>query len=82
MCGCVWRDDTSSCHIVSGINVTAFTTGMLEKRRLDARLYDVLVKLMPAGKLSEFPSEDTLVAAGLASVNEFYGENACISISI
>lgn len=56
--------------------MTAFATGMLQQRRLDARLYDVFVKLMPAGKLTDSPSEDALVAAGLASFNDFYGEDS------
>lgn len=57
----------------AGINVTAFTSGMLEQRRLDERLYEVLVQLMPAGKLSESPSDEALASAGLADVHEFYG---------
>lgn len=57
-----------------GINVTAFTSGMLEQRRLDERLYEVLVQLMPAGKLSESPSDEALASAGLADVHEFYGK--------
>lgn len=55
--------------------MTAFTCGMLDQRRLDERLYDVVVPLMPAGKLAEYPSDETLAAAGLANFHDFYGEN-------
>lgn len=54
--------------------MTAFTCGMLEQRRLDERLYAVLVQLMPIGKLDESPSDDALVAAGLANFHDFYGK--------
>lgn len=45
---------------------------MLEHRRLDACLYDAIVKHTPAGKLPE--DEEMLVAAGFAAFNHIYGE--------
>lgn len=60
----------------TGINVTAFTLRMLEQRRLDPLLYEVLVKLMPAARVSACPSQDTLVLAGFSFFNDFYGELA------
>lgn len=45
---------------------------MLEQRRLDACLYDAIVKHMPAGKLPE--DEEILVAAGFAAFNHIYGK--------
>lgn len=58
--------------ILAGINITAFTTTLLEQRRLDSCLYDAIVKHMPAGKLPE--DEEMLVAAGFAAFNQIYGE--------
>lgn len=48
---------------------------MLEQRRLELRLYDVLVKLLPEGKPADSLSQETLVAAGLASFHDFYGKS-------
>lgn len=47
---------------------------MLEQRRLDGRLYDAVIKLMPAELPDSGLDEEMLVAAGVAAFNEFYGE--------
>lgn len=48
---------------------------MLEQRRLDCRIYDAVVNLMPPGDSIDPDSEDEmLVAAGLTAFNDFYGE--------
>lgn len=57
---------------LAGINITAFTTALLEQRRLDACLYDAVVKLIPAGESPE--DEEMLVAAGFAAFNQIYGK--------
>ncbi|CAN0184842.1 unnamed protein product [Ectocarpus sp. 6 AP-2014] len=56
----------------AGINITAFTTTMLEQRRLDTSLYEAVVKHMPAGTLPV--DEEMLVAAGLTGFNHVYGD--------
>lgn len=59
----------------AGVNITAFTTTMLEERRLDGRIYEAVVKLMPPGQPTDSgPDEEMLVAAGLTAFNDFYGE--------
>lgn len=57
---------------LTGINITAFTTAMLEQRRLDTRLYEAIVKHMPAGELPE--DEGMPVEAGVTAFNSVYGE--------
>lgn len=48
---------------------------MLEERRLDCRIYDAVVNLMPPGdSVDPDPEEEMLVAAGLTAFNDFYGE--------
>ncbi|CAM9324568.1 unnamed protein product [Hapterophycus canaliculatus] len=56
----------------AGINITAFTTAMLEQRRLDTCLYEAIVKHMPAGELPE--DTGVLVEAGVAAFNRIYGD--------
>ncbi|CAN0018986.1 unnamed protein product [Scytosiphon promiscuus] len=56
----------------AGINITAFTTAMLEQRRLDSCLYEAIVKHMPAGELPE--DKGMLVDAGVAAFNRIYGD--------
>lgn len=58
--------------LFTGINITAFTTAMLEQRRLDTCLYEAIVKHMPAGELPE--DQGMLVDAGVAAFNHIYGE--------
>lgn len=49
---------------------------MLEERRLDIVIYESLLKHMPSGQ--QLPDDrlddETLVAAGVAALNEVYGE--------
>lgn len=60
----------------AGINITAFTTAMLEQRRLDVRIYDAVIKHMPTGiPPNSGLDEEMLVAAGLTAFNDFYGES-------
>eukprot|EP00904_Undaria_pinnatifida_P003332 jgi/Undpi1/129/HiC_scaffold_1.g00129.m1 len=59
----------------AGINITAFVTNMLEERRLDIVIYESLLKHIPPGRLPDESFDDeTLVAAGVAALNEVYGE--------
>lgn len=50
---------------------------MLEERRLDIVIYESLVKHIPAGQQlpDNNPDDETLVAAGVAALNEVYGES-------
>lgn len=63
---------------LAGINITAFITTMLEERRLDIVIYESILKHLPAGQ--QLPddrlNDETLVAAGVAALNEVYGESA------
>ncbi|CAM9374234.1 unnamed protein product [Laminaria digitata] len=60
----------------AGINITAFITNMLEERRLDTVIYESLLQHIPAGQ--QLPDDrlddETMVAAGVAALNEVYGE--------
>lgn len=51
---------------------------MLEERRLDIVIYESLLKHIPAGQQlpDNKPDDETLVAAGVAALNEVYGETA------
>ena len=51
---------------------------MLEERRLDIVIYESILKHLPAGQqLSDDRlNDETLVAAGVAALNEVYGESS------
>lgn len=56
---------------------------MLEERRLDIVIYESLLKHIPPGRLPDESFDDeTLVAAGVAALNEVYGETTLSAIVI